>query len=104
MNAFFPPLGKLVSYQLPGPYNGELTPQATMPTDVKQTSNKRSYVRLACSGQLLVTFRDPASPDFNAAEWVDVTSLSGGTDSWEIWYTGRIWVQSTDDIHVIEGY
>jgi len=104
VNAFIPPYGKLVSYIIAGPYTGKLEPPPTMADEVFDTDKRRMYVRLGCPDTLRVTFRDPASPDFQPTEWVDVTVASAATNGVEFYYTGPIWVQSNDDIHVIVGY
>lgn len=106
MNAFFPPLGKLAAYLVPGGGTPNLVrPDPTVyDQNIVETDKRRYFIRLHCPGTLRITFKDPADPDFTPQNWITVNSGAGYSDGYDLWYTGDVWVDGLEDVHVVSGY
>ena len=106
MHPFISSLGKLVGYTVPAPSSPVLIrpDPATYDEETVETDKRRVYLRLHCGGTLRISFKDPNDPDFTPAYWVDVTPLAGGTDGYELWYTGDVWADGNEDVMVVSGY
>ena len=99
MHPYISSLGKLVSYNVPSGSAVEVAPSSgTYDDETIEADAKRVYLHMHASGNIRLTFKDPADPDFTSDYWVTF-----GNDV-ELWYTGPVWVDGSTAIAVIAGY
>ncbi len=97
MNYIVPPIGKVVTYQIPGGYTGKLEPSSSYTDAVRFGVKGRYWLKLHSASDIQLSWRDPNSDGFSANEWVNV-----GTD-FEAYVSAPLWIQAGGDVHVIEG-
>lgn len=99
MHPFISSLGRMTSYNVPSGSVAEVAPDpGTYDEEAIEIDEKRVYLHMHASGNIRLTLKDPASPDFTNDYWTTF-----GNDV-ELWYTGPVWVDGSTAVAVISGY